>query len=318
MPFWLLLATLHTDRIQQDGGDTMDRFICIAAGFIKTADNVPKGLADIVDHVAFGSFTENRRDGNKEPRYHYDEVTRTSRNARGLDNQGLTAFTSHDLPKLTYIVDAGAKIRISLAPTAPHEVFRMVTHLNATPLVTALGCEIEVNAACPNHWSKDGALHDVVAKDPDALEKLMCEAAHFHGKKSIKIAPCMAYEELEYCIDLANAYNYDSIVSGNTKRVPGYVDNKKVLSVEYGGMGGASLFDDALRQVNTLNEILSQRETRNGPKIIACGGIMEASNAISMLMVGAERVQVATYFAQFGIRGVTDLVANLADITELS
>lgn len=295
----------------------MKRYIGIAAGLIKTWNQIPRGLAENVDHITFGSFTRESREGNKEPRYYYGEAERMSLNAIGLANQGLAAFLKEDLPKLGHVREEGAKIRISLAPLAPHDVFQMVSLLNTEPLVKTFECEIEVNGACPNHWSKDGKLHDVVAKDPDALEKLMCEASHFHGKKSIKIAPYMEYEELEYCIDFAIAYNFGTIVSGNTKRVPAYVGDKRVLSQEYGGMGGAPLFEAALTQVDVLSEIIDHLETQSGPQIIACGGVMDDGNALSMLIAGAEKVQVATYFAQFGARGITDLVAGLADIAAL-
>ncbi len=295
----------------------MNRYFGIAAGLIKAAHHVPAGLADIVDHITFGSFTKDQRLGNEEPRYYYDEATRMSINAVGLANQSLAVFLKEDLPKLTYVHEAGAKIRISLAPLAQGDVFQMVTMLNTNPLVKQLCCELEVNSACPNHRSADGVLRDVITKDPIALESLMQEAQHFSGIKALKIAPCMEYEELEYCVEFAIAYGFEIIVSGNTKRIPAYINNKRVLSQEFGGMGGTPLFEETLIQVDRLGEIIGLLESKTGPRIIACGGIMDDGNALSMLIAGAEQVQVATYYAQFGLRGVTDLVSSLADIAEL-
>lgn len=299
------------------------RLIGIAAGLIKTLNHVPAGLGELVHHITFGSFTLPTRNGNKEPTYYFDSKSFASYNAVGLKNMGLLTFVIEELigrrDEFLRLKAQGCKIRLSLAPLKTGDLKEMMQILLEYWLrIYDIVDEIEVNAACPNHRDeKDGRLHDVLAKDPVALELLMMEGVDCPCPKTIKIAPNTAFECLEEIVRLSIAYGYNKIVSGNTvlSDTPIDANERPHISVPKCGMGGAPLLDSAVAQVSTLYRIIDNWITdppKVTPTVVACGGVMSADGARKHLSEGAYVVQVATYFAEYGIRGIQDLVAGLA------
>jgi dihydroorotate dehydrogenase len=289
------------------------RPIGIAAGIIKSARDVGAGLPFLVDHITFGSYTLEKREGNLEPVYWFDPVTRMSMNAVGLANEGIEHFLAEELFPVYRVRYAGCKMRISLAPLKAGDLASMIAILRAYGFPNEHLEEIEVNAACPNHRDDDGNLHEVLAHDPIALEALMAEAEAYDGPKAIKLAPCMTLEHLENAVHLARKYRFTSIVSGNTIPMDARVGGTKRLSVPRGGMAGAPLFDYALLQIETLKQMVS-RVTPHGEKrirLIASGGILNTDNARRFSIAGADMLQVATYYMEYGENGIRDLVTEL-------
>ncbi|MCF7816197.1 MAG: hypothetical protein K9M10_04385 [Candidatus Pacebacteria bacterium] len=302
--------------------DTIRRKIGIAAGLIKTMRHVPNGLGELVHHITFGSFTFEPREGNKEPTYYFDSKSFASYNAVGLKNIGLLTFIVEELigrrDEFLRLKAQGCKIRLSLAPLKTGDLKEMVQillkyWLNIYDIVD----EIEVNAACPNHRDeKDGRLHDVLAKDTVALKLLMMEGVDCPCPKAIKIAPNTTFECLEEIVRLSITYGYTMIVSGNTvlSDTPIDANERPRISVPKCGMGGAPLLDGAVAQVSTLHRIIDNWITdppRVTPTVIACGGVKSANGAQKHIEAGAEVVQVATYYAEFRLNGIRDLVAEL-------
>lgn len=280
----------------------------IAAGLIKSRRHVPRGVIPLLHHITFGSFTREGRQGNKEPVYWYDEVTRSSINAVGLTNPGLGHFVENDLTALYMEIGNAAELRVSLAPLQTGDVREMLRHHGQ--LLVEMVDEIEINAACPNHRGGDGALHPVLCCDKSALEELMSEASDYPGAKAIKIAPGMTKEDLAAVVNLSVAYNFSSIVSGNTRRESSVIDGVKRLSVDQGGMAGATLLEGGLKQVHILNELIGDGGVPDHIRLIACGGVMSANDMQTYLDAGADAVQCATYFAQYGEKGVQDLMTS--------
>lgn len=287
----------------------MKRFVGIAAGMIKTAVHVDVGLPHLVDHITFGSFTLEPRDGNKEPVYSYDEERRMSLNAIGLKNQGIKEFLLYDLSRALEIKRAGCRLHLSLAPLKEGDLETILQKMQIYGLHPKYVDQLEINAACPNHRSDKGHLHDVLAHDPAALEALMKEATVYRGSKSIKIAPLMSNESLRACVEFSMKYDFDSIVSGNTL----LIDAEGKLSVPKGGMAGAPLLEHALEQVRKLRKIIDGlRVDGPKPKIIGCGGIMSAHDVTEYINAGADGgTQVATYYYNLRTKGVRDLVSEL-------
>jgi dihydroorotate dehydrogenase len=286
----------------------ISRKVGIAAGFIKKAAHVEGGLEELVDHITFGSFTREPRDGNPEPRYWFDHERQMSLNAVGLANDGAKDFFLRELGAALNIRKAGCRLRVSLAPLVEGDLETMLRQLARCGLNPRYVNELEVNAACPNHRSKEGRLHDVLAHDPVALETLMKESDVYPGPKAIKIAPLMSNESLTATVELAVKYHFTSIVSGNTL----LRNAEGKLGSPTGGMGGEPLFDHALAQVVRLRSLIDALpDSALKPDIIACGGAMSASNVTAYLEAGAAFVQVATYYHQYGAKGVRDLVAEL-------
>lgn len=293
------------------------RYVGIAAGAIKTITHVEDGLGRLVDHITLGSFTFEERIGSKEPVYWYDEVRRISVNAVGLKNPGLRGFITELREKEEYYLalkKQGCRIRVSLAPLAEGDLTTMAEFLwENRDIVFLIIDEVEINASCPNHRGVGGKLHPVLAHDEVALETLMAEGREVLLPKAIKIAPRMDGRILQRTIDFALKYGYSWIVTHNTLPVSSFIDGERRLSADRGGLGGALLLDDAVSQVVMLARIINSTRTHHPPpKIIGCGGVMDADGALQHIKAGASQVQIGTHFHQFGVRGVQDLVVGLA------
>lgn len=298
-------------------GKEIPRFIGIAAGAIKTIAHVKDGLGRLVDHITFGSFTLEERFGNKEPVYWYDEVRRISVNAVGLKNPGLRAFIAElraEEKRYLALKRQGCRIRLSLAPLKEGDLTEMAEILwENRDIVFLLIDEVEINASCPNHRSTGGQLHPVLAHDVVALETLMVEGREILLPKAIKIAPIMNGLTLLKTVDFALKYGYSWVVSHNTLPVSSLICGEQRLYVDRGGLGGALLLNDAVSQVETLVGIIKDARTPLPlPKVIGCGGVMDVDGAQRHLTAGAVLLQIGTYFHQFGVRGVQDLVVGLA------
>lgn len=308
-------ATLLLRQFPTTEGEAMEkRIIGIAAGLIKSINHVPRRLASLVDHITFGSYTPEKREGNKEPTYWFDQDARSSINAIGLKNEGLPYFLKHELTQVIGLREQGCKIRVSLAPLKQGDLREMIAQGIVLGLTPENIDELEINAACPNHRDEDNKLHAVLAHDPIALQMLMEESEAYKGPKAIKIAPDMSPKSLGACAFLACEYGFTSIVSANTLLADSVIHGVQRLSVPKGGLAGAALLERAVRQVRELRLILDRiGSNAEIPRIIACGGVMSAHEARQHLAAGADDlVQVATYFHEYGVSGVRDLVVELS------
>ncbi len=292
--------------------ETVVRHVGLAAGMVKKASHVDESLPHLLKDVTFGSFTLEPREGNPEPVFWFDDEIYMSLNAVGLKNQGLKKFLAEEFWATTRIRQYGCDVRLSLAPLKTGDLKKMVDLLNAEKIPNGFISELEVNAACPNHRSADGVLHPVLSHDAIALEALMAEAEAYKGAKAIKIAPIMGMQNLKRCIELCLEYKFQTIVSGNTLLSSSTIDGVKRLSVDRGGMAGKPLFADALHQVERAQRLLTHLKIdKTKLRIIGCGGIYTPEDVRQYLNAGADSVQVATLFYQFGHKGVRDLVSEL-------
>lgn len=275
----------------------------IAAGMIKHASHIQRGLPGLVSSIATGSSTRYGKEGNPEPTYYLDPATNTSRNSIGLKNVGIDAFVETDVPAIAAtLAKSECAFYSSLAPTDSGELQYLCQKMNSC---RNLIDGIEINAACPNHYH-EGKQSPVLAHDPDAVEKLLQEAAIYTGPKRLKIAPNTSDETLAVIIELCEAYDVETIVSGNTLSESSVVDGIQRLSMPTGGMAGAGLLDIAVDQFRRLKLLNDQRLSPRA--LIACGGVMDPSGIKRYRNVGAEDIAIATYFWEFGTKGVQELL----------
>jgi dihydroorotate dehydrogenase len=286
--------------------------IGIAAGLIKSHQHLPTGLLPLLHHVTFGSYTKEPRQGNSEPTYWFNPDTKTSINAVGLTNPGLDHFIAHELPKIYDAIHTDCELRVSLAPLMPGDIRSMLQKHGAH--LGLMTNEIEINAACPNHRTDGGTLHPVLCCDPKALEELMAESVLYNYPKAIKIAPSMDVGALEAVVELALRYDFTSIVSGNTMKQSSVIDGVKRLSVDHGGLAGATLLAGGISQISTLSKILNcyDMDPNVRVRLIGCGGVMSSDDIQAYLKAGADAVQCATYFAEYGSKGLQDLITSFA------
>lgn len=283
----------------------------IAAGMIKEAAHVERGLCDLVQMIMFGSFTLEAREGNKEPVFYFDDQTQTSINAVGLRNKGLAHFLEVELPKIGAILQGtNCLIGVSLAPLRSGDTKAMMKLINACPYKHLIA-RIEINAACPNHREGEH-LHPVLSHDAVAVAELLRELddEDFYFNYALKIAPDTVQSTLEeivkQCVRSAVAY----IVSSNTRRGSSLIDGVQRLSVPQGGIAGAPLLQDGVAQIATLRSIIDGVGSPRSPKLIGCGGIMDAEALHAYLKAGADEIQVATLYYQYQVDGVQDLLTQ--------
>ncbi len=285
----------------------MDIFpVCIAAGMIKEATHIEPGLSDLVQMIMFGSFTLEAREGNKEPVFWYDDRTNTSINAVGLKNKGLRHFLDIELPKIALpLQGTECKIGVSLAPLKSGDTGKMLEMIKMCQHKHLID-RVEINAACPNH--RDGKqLHPVLAHDPVAIRQLLEELHPDDLLHTLKIAPDTSEEVLGEIVSLCSDFDISAIVSGNTRRSSSMIDGEQRLSVDQGGLAGLQLLESAVAQVKTLRRLVDLTEYRK-PAIIGCGGIMSAPALSEYQKAGADEVQIATLFYQFGVDAIQDLL----------
>jgi len=275
----------------------------IAAGRVKHANYIEPALPHLVHSITAGSYTLDQKVGNPEPTYWFDPETNTSRNSVGLENVGIKVFCERDLPTIiAKLTGSECELFISLAPTNAGELDHMCQRINDHRNQIA---GIEINAACPNHYH-EGMQSPVLAHDPDAVEKLLQEATKFDGPKRLKIAPKTSDKTLGALLELCEAYDVETIVSGNTLSESSVVGGIQRLSMQTGGMAGAGLLDIAVDQFKRL-KLLNDR--RLFPReLIACGGIMGPDGIKRYREVGATDIAIGTYFWEYGVQGVRDLL----------
>jgi dihydroorotate dehydrogenase len=275
----------------------------IAAGRVKHANYIEPALPHLVHSITAGSYTLDQKVGNPEPTYWFDPETHTSRNSVGLENVGIKVFCERDLPTIiAKLTGSDCKLFISLAPTNAGELDRMCQRINGHREQIA---GIEINAACPNHYH-EGRQSSVLAHDSDAVEKLLKEATRFDGPKRLKIAPKTADKTLGVLLELCEAYDVETIVSGNTLSESSVVGGIQRLSMQTGGMAGAGLLDIAVDQFKRLKHL---NDSCSAPRrLIACGGVMNPRGIERYSEVGATDIAIATYFWEYGAKGIQDLV----------
>lgn len=287
----------------------MEPRIGIAAGMIKSHRHLPERLLQqgLISHVTVGSYTLQRRDGNSEPTTWVSPDGSWMLNAIGLKNEGLLDFLDNELVPMHEVCYRRTKLRVSLAPTEAGELRDMIIHLNEH-CVAELIDELEINAACPNH-KKGAHIEPVLAYDAEAVEGLLQEVADYHGPKALKIAPDTNHDVLRQLIELCQAYDINTIVSGNTLKHTATIDGTQVLSVEAGGQSGSPLTTHTFAQVEFLTGLLAADEVPIG--VIACGGVLTADSANRLLgLPNLDEVQVATLYWTQGENGVAKLVTE--------
>ncbi len=281
-----------------------------AAGLDKRADHGNIAIFGLLPERTYGSFTLHARKGNPEPRYWFDPRTNTSWNSIGLENQSLQRFLDDDLPKIVELTRAtGIRIRISLAPLTVGDLRTMLQMIVRCPLKKWI-YEIEINAACPNH-RKSEDLQPVLAYNPAEIRHLLSECQGFVQlqRLALKIAPKTPDATLVEIVKACEQNAIDAIVSGNTLGSSSTVYDIQRLSQPTGGMAGGQLFPIAIDQYARMQRIVAERKSTI--EIVACGGIMDPSKAIAYADLGATRLQVATYYAEFGATGLQDMQVAL-------
>lgn len=212
--------------------------------------------------------------GNPTPRV--AEVYGGMLNAVGLQNPGIDLFCKRDIP---FLQQYDTKIIVNVCGHSTEEYIDVVEKLKDQPVDV-----LEINISCPN--VKEGGI--AFGQDPKAVEAITKEMKK-HAKQPIimKLSPNVT--DITEMARAAEAGGADCLSLINT--LTGMkidIDRRKfVLANKTGGMSGPAIHPIAVRMVYQTAQAVSV-------PIIGMGGIMNAQDAIEMILAGATAVSVGT------------------------
>ena len=243
--------------------------------------------------------------GNPTPRV--AEVYGGMLNAVGLQNPGIDLFCQRDIP---FLKKYDTKIVVNVCGHSTEEYVAVVERLADEPVDM-----LEINISCPN--VKEGGI--AFGQDPRAVEAITKEMKK-HAKQPVimKLSPNVT--DITEMARAAEAGGADALSLINT--ITGMkIDinrQKFVLANKTGGMSGPAIHPVAVRMVYQTYHAV------NIP-IIGMGGIMNANDAIEMILAGATAVSVGTAnftdprAAEKVVAGIEEYMKkyNVADIKDL-
>ena len=243
--------------------------------------------------------------GNPTPRV--AEVYGGMLNAVGLQNPGIDLFCQRDIP---FLKKYDARIVVNVCGHSTEEYVAVVERLADEPVDM-----LEINISCPN--VKEGGI--AFGQDPRAVEAITKEMKK-HAKQPVimKLSPNVT--DITEMARAAEAGGADALSLINT--ITGMkIDinrQKFVLANKTGGMSGPAIHPVAVRMVYQTYHAV------NIP-IIGMGGIMNANDAIEMILAGATAVSVGTAnftdprAAEKVVAGIEEYMKkyNVADIKDL-
>lgn len=243
--------------------------------------------------------------GNPTPRV--AEVYGGMLNAVGLQNPGIDLFCQRDIP---FLKKYDTKIVVNVCGHSTEEYVAVVERLADEPIDM-----LEINISCPN--VKEGGI--AFGQDPKAVEAITREMKK-HAKQPVimKLSPNVT--DITEMARAAEAGGADALSLINT--ITGMkIDinrQKFVLANKTGGMSGPAIHPVAVRMVYQTYHAVDI-------PIIGMGGIMNANDAIEMILAGATAVSVGTAnftdprAAEKVVAGIEEYMKkyNVADIKDL-
>lgn len=243
--------------------------------------------------------------GNPTPRV--AEVYGGMLNAVGLQNPGIDVFIERDIP---FLKKYDTKIMVNVCGHSTEEYIAVVERLRDQPVDL-----LEINISCPN--VKEGGI--AFGQDPKAVEAITKEMKKYAAQPVImKLSPNVT--DITEMARAAEAGGADGLSLINTLTGMKIDIHRRnfVLANKTGGMSGPAIHPIAVRMVYQVAQAV------NLP-IVGMGGIMNAEDAIEMILAGATAVSVGT--ANFVNPHVTEEIVEgiraymeqykVADIKEL-
>lgn len=212
--------------------------------------------------------------GNPTPRV--AEVYGGMLNAVGLQNPGIDLFCERDIP---FLKQYDTKIIVNVCGHSTEEYIAVVERLAEEDIAM-----MEINISCPN--VKEGGI--AFGTDPKAVFAITQELKK-RAKQPIimKLSPNVT--DITEMARAAEAGGADALSLINT--ITGMkidIDRRKfVLANKTGGMSGPAIHPVAVRMVYQTAQAVKL-------PIIGMGGIMNAKDAIEMILAGATAVSIGT------------------------
>lgn len=212
--------------------------------------------------------------GNPTPRV--AEVYGGMLNAVGLQNPGIDLFCERDIP---FLKQYDTKIIVNVCGHTTEEYVAVVERLAEEDIDM-----MEINISCPN--VKEGGI--AFGTDPGAVFAITQEIKK-HAKQPVimKLSPNVT--DITEMAKAAEAGGADALSLINT--ITGMkidIDRRRfVLANKTGGMSGPAIHPVAVRMVYQTAKAVKL-------PLIGMGGIMNAADAIEMILAGATAVSIGT------------------------
>ena len=244
-------------------------------------------------------------EGNPTPRV--AEVYGGMLNAVGLQNPGIDVFIERDIPFLKHY---DTKIIVNVCGRTTEDYCEVVERLADQPVDM-----LEINISCPN--VKEGGI--AFGQDPKAVEAITREVKKYARQPVImKLSPNVT--DITVMAKAAEAGGADalSLINTLTGMKIDTRTRKFVLANKTGGMSGPAIHPIAVRMVYQVAQAVKL-------PIIGMGGVMNAEDAVELMLAGATAVSVGT--ANFTnptatveiVDGIKEYMAaqGIADINEI-
>lgn len=245
--------------------------------------------------ISVKGTTREPRFGNPAPRI--AETPHGMLNAVGLQNPGIDAVLTEELPKLRAIYHK--PILANISGFSMEEYVTCCAKADASPLTDI----IEVNVSCPNvhHGGMSFGTDPNMVYDVTKAVKAVCKKPVY-----LKLSP-----NVTDIVSIAKACEEggaDGLSLINTL-MGMRIDCKKrtpILANTTGGLSGPAIFPVALRMVWQVYEAVKL-------PIIGMGGIQSAEDVIEMMLAGATAVQVgaANLVNPFACKEIIDTLPNV-------
>ena len=251
--------------------------IIAASGTFGYGDEL-QGFVDLskIGSVITKSITLEPREGNPSPRIH--ESNSGMINSIGLANMGVDSFCDTKLDSLNKLK---TNFIVSVAGSSLDEYAQVIEQIDKTD---GKHVGYEVNISCPN--VKEGGIEFGVNKD--VTFKLTSRLRKLTDKLLIiKLTPNVT--NIAEIAQAAESGGADAVSAVNTFQglAINHKTGKMLLSTKFGGISGPGIKPLALAKVHKIYEQV------NIP-ILGMGGIVNCTDVVEFLRVGASMVQIGT------------------------
>ena len=254
----------------------------LAAGFDKSGKCF-NGIFKLgFSSVEIGTVTPLAQQGNSKPRVFRLYEDRAVINRYGFNNEGMEIVKNRLLKERHRKGILGINIGPNKNSLNPVKDYKIVAKQLAK-----YSDYIAINVSSPNtpglrKLQGNSLLPDVIESTKEGINEA--------GEKKpifLKISPDLVTSELESIIEISILNKLDAIIVSNTTiERPQLLDNSKD---ELGGLSGYPLFEKSTKILEAVKNI-----SNNEIKLIGVGGVENAKQAYTKILVGANLVQLYT------------------------
>ncbi len=310
---WQQLFCLADVRLQQNmWGQNFPNPVGLAAGFDK--DGLAAGIWPYLGFgfAELGTVTYHAQPGNPPPRLFRLPADQAALNRMGFNNQGSAVLAERlaarqgQLPTNPIGINLG-KSKITSEQDAAAD------YVGSFQRLQAYGDYFVINVSSPN----TPGLRNL--QNVELLNPILAQIQQVNQNQKpllVKIAPDLAWEDIELIVQVAQQNQLAGIIATNTTINRSDLQTKtlaatgRLLADEAGGISGAPVRDRSTAVIRFIYQV-SQGQL----PIIGVGGIFSAADAWDKITAGASLVQVYTGWTYQGPWLVSRILAGL--LTEL-